>query len=132
MFGGRRVEQTVIGLGAGERRRLLFHATPEAGGRADGVVEAGDDPLPVDNVRHVVVDVPGRIEALLVGETPEDTYYVERAFAASESARLVAARALTRDRLSDTDLARSDLDVQIQRLRAFVTATKSDPSIRAA
>lgn len=108
-FGGRRVEQTVIGLQAGERKRLLFHATPEASGSADGVVEAGDDPLPEDNVRHVVVDVPGRIEVLLVGETAEDVYYVEQAFAASEG--LVAVRPVTRDRLSDADVARSDLIV---------------------
>jgi hypothetical protein len=101
------VEQTVIGLQAGERKRLLFHATPEASGSADGVVEAGDDPLPADNVRHVVVDVPGRIEVLLVGETAEDTYYAERAFAACEG--LVNARSVTRDRLSDADVARSDL-----------------------
>ncbi len=108
-FGGRRVEQTVIGLQAGERKRLLFHATSEVSGSADGVVEAGDDPLPADNVRHVVVDVPGRIEVLLVGETAEDIYYVERAFAASEG--LVSVRSVTRDRLVETDVARSDLTI---------------------
>lgn len=125
-FGGRRVEQTVISLQAGERKRLLFHATPEASGRTEGVVEAGDDPLPADNLRHVVVDVPGRIEVLLVGETAEDAYYVERAFAAS--AGLVAVRSVTRDRLSDADVTRSDLIVlcDVARLSPGQTAAVRD------
>jgi len=125
-LGGRRVEQTVIGLQAGERRRLLFHATPEASGRIEGVVEAGDDPLPADNLRHVVVDVPGRIEVLLVGETAADAYYVERAFATS--AGLVAVRSVTRDRLSDADVTRSDLIVlcDVSRLSPGQTAAVRD------
>ena len=110
-FDGKRVGQTVIDLKAGERKGIVFQVSPDRSGKTVGFAEAGDDPLPVDNTRYVVVDVPDKIEAILIGGSGKDTYYLQRAFSLGEDPRLVKAKSTTQDRLLATDIVQSELIV---------------------
>ena len=108
-FGGRQLGQKVLPLAAGETKRAAFHATPEVAGKVTATVVAGDDPLPVDNLRHLVLDVPGRIRTTLIGQTEQDNYYVERALNAAGERSFVLTRSLAGDQVSPQDVVQSDL-----------------------
>ncbi len=106
-LGERRIaRQVVVGGGA---RRLYIRFTPDTGGAIPLRVEIGDDDLKADNVYTSILNIPGRVRVLLVGEVPEDTYYLEQALLAASDLRGTVVRqthpdALTPDALETADV----------------------------
>jgi len=83
---GERVQHRDVDLRPGEEMRVELTVTPRHSGRLTGHVELEEDGLPLDNRRYFAIDVPERIEVLLLGERPADTYYPRRALGAAGSA----------------------------------------------
>ncbi|MBT4504708.1 MAG: VWA domain-containing protein, partial [Gemmatimonadetes bacterium] len=88
---GERVHHRDVDLRPGEEVRVELTVTPRRSGRLTGHVELEEDGLPLDNRRYFAIDVPERIQVLLLGERPADTYYPRRALGAAGSADPVLA-----------------------------------------
>ncbi len=109
-LGGRRISQQVVHLPAETSHRVYVRFVAEAGGAVPLRVEIGEDDLAADNIYTSVLNIPAQVAALLVGEAPEETYYLEQALSAASAARGTVAveRALpgelTAGRLSEADV----------------------------
>ncbi len=86
-LGERRIAQQVVHLVGEGARRLYIRFTPDTGGAIPLRVEIGDDDLKADNLYTSVLNIPERVRVLLVGEVPEDTYYLEQALLAASDLR---------------------------------------------
>ena len=107
---GRRIAQEMVSLPAGEIQRIYMRFTPEAAGRVVLQVVLGDDDLAADNVYATVLNIPEQIHVLLVGETEEDFYYLERALLASSSSQgAITVAPCLPDALTSDILTRADL-----------------------
>jgi len=82
---GERVRHRDVDLRPGEQAGVELTVTPRRSGRLSGHVELEEDALPLDNRRYFTIDVPERIEVLILGERPADTYYPRRALGAAGS-----------------------------------------------
>ena len=81
-----RVRHQNVDLRPGEQTEVELTITPRRAGRLTGYVELEDDALPLDNRRYFALDVPERIDVLLLGSRPADTYYPRRGLAAAGQA----------------------------------------------
>ena len=73
-----RIGQKVIGMQAGERKRIQFRYTPEKGGNSAFRAEIPDDALREDNTRSSVFNIPDKLSIGLIG-LPDSRYYVKQA-----------------------------------------------------
>ncbi len=109
-LGGRRIAQQVAHLAAEKAQRLYIRFTPEKGGAIPLRVEIGDDDLGADNRYTSVLNIPQRVRVLLVGEAPEETYYLAQALGAASDVRSTVGvqgahpGALTPNLLSEADV----------------------------
>ena len=124
-----RVRHQDIDLVSGEQARVEFTITPRRSGRLSGYVELEDDPLLLDNRRYFTLDVPDRIDVLLLGGQPADTYYPRRALIAAVQADPALAihsglfADLSGEKLQDVDLL---FLCNLQRLSAAQTVLVRD------
>ena len=114
----RRIIQQVAHIPAGGREKLYARFTPESFGARALRVEVGDDPLPADNERVSVVNVPEQLHVLLLGETTQDTYFLSQALKAAS----FAVQTRSPDAVSDGDMATADVIYlcQVRQLSASV------------
>ena len=78
-----RVQHRSVDLPAGQQVLVEFVLRPRRAGRLTGFVEVEDDFLSLDNRRYFALDVPERIQVLVLGHRPDDTYYPRRVFGAA-------------------------------------------------
>lgn len=76
---GRRIGQQVLTLPKKGSKRLYVPFVPERGGTVPLRVEIGDDNLIADNVYVSVLNIPERVSVLIVGDSADAGYFVERA-----------------------------------------------------
>ena len=76
---GKRVSQTDIDIERGGKATVEFVQTVETAGIHAGFFEITDDDLMIDNHRYFAFKIPEKIEVLLVGERPRDTYHLKLA-----------------------------------------------------
>jgi hypothetical protein len=76
---GRRVSQTDIDIERGGKATVEFTHAVDAAGTHTGFFEITDDDLMIDNRRYFAFKIPEKIEVLLVGEHPRDTYHLKLA-----------------------------------------------------
>ncbi|NKB69232.1 MAG: hypothetical protein GKR89_19355 [Candidatus Latescibacteria bacterium] len=81
-----RVQHQSVDLDAGQQIQVEFALRPRRVGRLTGFVEVEDDLLGLDNRRYFALDVPERIQAVVLGHRPDDTYYPRRVFGAAAQA----------------------------------------------
>ncbi len=73
---GKRVSQTDVDIGRGERVTVKFMPTVEEAGIHTGFFELTDDDLLIDNRRFFAFKIPEKIDVLLVGENQRDTHHL--------------------------------------------------------
>ena len=80
---GQRVRRQGVEPGAPGTPQVALSFSPRRPGRLSGHIALADDGLALDNRRYFTLDLPTAITVLLVGERPEDAYYVRRALGAA-------------------------------------------------
>ena len=80
---GQRVRRQSVDPGAPGTTQVALSFSPRRPGRLSGHVALADDGLALDNRRYFTLDLPTAITVLVVGEQPEDAYYVRRALGAA-------------------------------------------------
>jgi hypothetical protein len=70
---GSRVVQQSLDIGTQASVAVDFTVTPKRRGMIQGYVQLEDDPLEADNKRYVVINVPERINILMIGGKQQDT-----------------------------------------------------------
>ena len=78
-----RVRRQDVDLAPGEQVQVEFTITPRRPGRLTGYAEVEDDELLLDNRRYFALDMPDRINVLVLGGQPADSYYPRRALSAA-------------------------------------------------
>ena len=73
---GKRVSQTDVDIGKGEKVTVKFMPTVEEAGIHTGFFELTDDDLLIDNRRFFAFNIPEKIKILLVGENQRDTRHL--------------------------------------------------------
>ncbi|MDP6780095.1 MAG: BatA domain-containing protein, partial [Candidatus Latescibacteria bacterium] len=86
-LGGRRIAQHLASVRGRDTGRFYVRFTPESTGLVPLRLELGGDDLAADNVYTSVLSIPEQVSALLVGDSSEETYYIERALSAAADAR---------------------------------------------
>jgi len=122
---GERVAHATTAVAAQATQVVDLPAAPRRPGRLWGFVELEDDALWADNRRHFVVDVPERIDVLVLGETPAATYYLRRALgAAAEGDPAIRVRSALAAELTEGELDSADVIVlsNVNRLDRTTTA----------
>ncbi len=76
---GKKVAQTDINIKAGEKQKVKFTYTVQKTGFHAGFIEIADDDLLADNYRYFNFKVPEQIKILLVGQRPEDYFFLNLA-----------------------------------------------------
>ena len=109
-LGERRIAQLPVSIGAGDTGKFHIRFTPEAGGPTSLRVEVGDDDLSEDNVYTSVLTIPEQVVVLLVGESTEETYYIQKALdAAADARRTVSLRQVRPRELTTESIAEVDV-----------------------
>src|SRR3990170_1602187 len=73
---GKKVAQTDINIKAGEKQKVKFTYTVQKTGFHRGYVEIAEDDLLADNYRYFGFKIPEEIKVLLVGQKPDDYFYL--------------------------------------------------------
>jgi hypothetical protein len=98
-------ESRTVTIPAGDERTVEFERQLTEAGQHTGSVSLDPDSLPADDRRFFVVNIPSRVPVLVVGDTPEDTFYVARALA-PESTGFFRVTTRLSDNLRTADLRR--------------------------
>ncbi len=80
-FNGKKVQQQVVSVPAGESAEFEMSALPGSAGYISGKIEIDDDPLVHDNQYYFTFFVPEQIRALLVQNKPSPYRFIELALA---------------------------------------------------
>ncbi len=80
---GQRVRRQSVDPGTPGTTQVALSFSPRRPGRLSGHVALADDALALDNRCYFTLELPTAITALLLGERPEDAYYVRRALGAA-------------------------------------------------
>jgi hypothetical protein len=76
---GERVRRQEVNPAPGEQVQVDLFATPRRAGHLTGYVEIEDDDLPLDNRRYFALNIPEKINLLILGNQPSDLYFPRRA-----------------------------------------------------
>lgn len=132
-IGGEELARTTVELDADDEGLAEFtHVLDGSGDRAAvELVDRRDDPLPIDDRRHLWLRASEAIEVLVINGDPSETrvndeiFFLSTALASSELAETMELRALTLDQLEDR-LARrrehEDADDPLARVDVLVLA----------
>ena len=109
-LGRRRISQEVVNLPERGSARVRVQFIPERSGAIPVRVEVWDDDLTEDSALTTIFRVAGDISVLLVGEAPEETYYLEQALSAGSALRAgMAVRTVSPEALSKATLGGADV-----------------------
>jgi len=111
---GSRVAQRGVDLQSEGTVDVEFSAVPNSVGFIEGFVELEDDDFEHDNRRYFVVQIPERIQVLLIGR-PSDTRYLGLALATELSTGATAfdVKEITTPQLSSSNIEQSDVVVLV-------------------
>ena len=109
---GTRVTQQSLDIGAWGSGSPEVSITPKRRGMVQGYVQLEDDQLEADNTRHFVLNVPDRINVLMIGGKPPDTRLAFLALTLggdSSLAGLFSSTQTTQAQLSSIDINKFDV-----------------------
>ena len=108
---GKRKGRTTIGRHAGDTVETTFDYTPESPGWYSLRAFVDDGRYGPGETRRLVVRVPERVHVLLVGGTPEDGYFLEKALLPDPERSPFVLGKTTGDRLRREDISQADVVV---------------------
>lgn len=107
---GKKVAQTDINIKAGEKQKVKFTYTVQKTGFHSGFIEIAEDDLLADNYRYFSFKVPEQIKILLVGQQPQDYFFLNLALKPLENLNLnLKVKAIPKGTVQNEDF--SDYDV---------------------
>ena len=107
---GKKVAQTDIYIKAGEKKKVKFTYTVQKTGFHSGYVEIAEDELLADNYRFFNFKIPEQIKILLVGQKPEDYFFLNLALKPQENLNQnLKIKTITKGLLQQEDFSDYDL-----------------------
>ncbi len=111
---GKKVAQTDINIKAGEKKKVKFAYTVQKTGFHSGYVEIAEDDLLADNFRYFNFKIPEQIKVLLVGQKPEDYFFLNLALKPHENLNQnLKLKTITKGLLQQEDFSDYDLVVLV-------------------
>ncbi len=108
-LGRRRIAQEVADLPGQGSERIRIRFSPEGSGAIPLRVETWEDDLTEDNTLTTILHLPGAVNVLLIGEAPEEMYYLEQALSAGSATQTgLSVRTIPPEVISETTLAGVD------------------------
>ena len=105
----RRIAQEVVDLPGQGSERVRIRFSPEGFGAIPLRVETWEDDLTEDNALTAILHLPGAVSVLLIGEAPEEMYYLEQALSAGSAIQTgLSVRTIRPEAISETALAGVD------------------------
>jgi len=108
---GERKGRVPVVRGPDGRFETTFSYTPESPGRYSVWASVDDGRYEPGETRRTVLCVPERVKVLVVGETPGDFYYLDRALDPDGEGTMFLVRNVLRDALARADVAKADIVV---------------------
>jgi len=108
---GERKGRTLVERGPDGRFETTFPYTPESPGRYSVWASVDDGRYEPGETRRTVLCVPERVKVLVVGETPRDFYYLDRALDPEGEGTMFVVGNVLRDALDRADVAKAGIVV---------------------
>jgi hypothetical protein len=109
---GSRVVQQSLDIGTQASTAVDFTVTPKRRGMIQGYVQLEDDALEADNKRYFIINVPERINVLMIGGKPQDTRLASLALTLGGDSSLTGLFTMeqtTQSQLSSLDINKYDV-----------------------
>ncbi|MCP4724570.1 MAG: hypothetical protein GY863_06025 [bacterium] len=105
---GKRIAQKNIDLEPFSPETIEFSFIPGKGGIVTGVVEIEDDALSTDNRRYFTIDIPEKLNVLIIHDDQEENEFIEAVFSESFN-KLFDPVFIYSDQVNSVDLKRFDV-----------------------